>query len=75
MNERKQHVQEAIDEYLEAVGKSFGEDYRNAMVVEPKGASILIKHPDAAEGELIPLGYMPILTRNTHNGWFRKHAA
>jgi len=75
MIDRKTRMQEAIDEYLDAVSESFGEAYRDAMVVEPRGADILIKHPDAAEGELLPLGYMPILTRHTRDGWFRKHAA
>jgi len=75
MNDRKQHMQHAIHEYLEAVAESFGEDYRQAMVVEPRGSEILFRHPDAAFGEMVPVGYMPILTRNTRNGWFRKHAA
>jgi len=67
--------QQAIDEYLDAVGRTFGEEYRRKMVVEPRGFHILIKHPDAAEGELVPIGYMPILTRHTLSGWFLKHAA
>ena len=69
------NAQQAIDDYLDAVGRTFGEAYRDKMVVEPKGYHILIKHPAAAEGELVPIGYMPLLTRNTLNGWFYKHAA
>jgi len=74
-NETLHNEKQAIDEYLDAVGQAFGEEYRRQMVVEPKGFHILIKHPDAPEGELVPIGYMPILTRHTRSGWFVKHAA
>jgi len=64
-----------IDEYLDAINEVFGSEYRSKMVVEPRGSSILVKHPDVVEGELVSLGYMRILTRNLLSGSHRRQTA
>ncbi|MDQ6966839.1 MAG: hypothetical protein Q9M23_07955 [Mariprofundaceae bacterium] len=68
-------AQKSIDEYLDAVNQVFGAEYRDKMVVECRGAHVLVKHPDVEEGELMPLGYMPILTRNVLSAATRQKTA
>ena len=68
------NVQEAIDDYLEAIGDTFGEAYRDAMTVEARGQHIMIRHPNARDGEIVPLFDMPTLSRYTREGWPHKPA-
>jgi len=68
-------AQQSIAAYLDAVTQAFGAEYRANMVVEARGLHVLVKHPDVEEGELMPLGYMPILTRNILSAAKRQKAA
>lgn len=56
-------IHQAIDQYLDAVEKVYGADYRKQTEVSFGGGHyVTIKRPDDPEGEIIPVGHLALMT-------------
>ncbi len=63
-----QVIQEKIDEFMDAIDQVHGEAYKNNMVVEHKGGSlILVQYPDKPEGMIVGLDVLELMTKNLHS--------
>lgn len=59
------HAQQAVTDYLEAIRRTHGDEYRSHMTVAADDAGhVLVKHPDAIEGEVVPLGHLELMTEH-----------
>lgn len=58
-------IEEQIEQFLEAIGQAYGEEYKNSMIVESRGnRQILVKHPEHQEGNLVTLGTLELMTKS-----------
>ncbi|TLS67602.1 hypothetical protein FE236_10950 [Mariprofundus erugo] len=60
-----QFIEKSIREYLDALTHVHGEAYTKKAVVDHRGgAQIFVKYPGHAEGMLVNLGTLELMTRN-----------
>jgi len=58
------HIQNAIEQYLDAVEKVHGPEYRKQTEVSFGGGHyVRIRQPDTIEGEVVPVGHLELMTQ------------
>jgi len=58
------HIQLAIEQYLDAVEKVHGPAYRQQTEVSFGGGHyVRIRHPDTREGEVVAVGHLDLMTQ------------